>query len=701
MITFIPLDTTEKVLRIINNCIGEMLENELVYIDICKDDEEELIDYLISYFPEHLCREESKKCVNVLYELYEWTQDHYFHHLTCVHEYALYNVFRCFFKEKEDFERVREKGQRNPFKFSIKNIENYEPEEIETLKYINDRSFYEEDLFLDWDFLWLDKIVHLYQTDREKFNRLGVNLRYYLDIMPKDIKEYVEHELEGEEHEMHEEEFIINMIKNVIIQMEANPVRLEKSTENEISDDIKDRLQFSLEMKNIVIERESRGGYANNNIGEIDFLLYKNEKQKYVQIAIGENKNWGKFEKQIQQLLGYANKNIRFGFTIVINRNITYQNVRDEQVKLLKQFDLNGKFSIINIKEKGDLLVSTHHIPEEKREFRIYHFILNANGQDRKRIAHIARGLNVDVDQNSSLDGDREADEIEDKEVKKILGKTNTENSKEIADVILKKIKENPKIDDMIDILKKLKDIIFEEESDKVISEIKKIGVKKRKNANISIEGKKYSNIKIFNHEDMPIMGFCEKIRNTKDKVNIYLSIDKTLKEYQDFDRDNKYVMKQEYVKKAVELAQKKYKILDFLKEKKINIFICSQGRGDLKSYMYQDWFGDEFEIFVYSAQEAAFTVLRQLGLIADVLLCNSDEVVPKSFIKANKKIKVDLLKVTREERLIVFGDIFGITVLQNTELNDLAPFTLPDEDFNVLETYFAEEILKKCIPND
>lgn len=71
--------------------------------------------------------------------------------------------------KKKILKNYREKGEKNIYKFSIKDIENYEPEEISILKRLNKRDFFEESLFWDWDFLFIDKIVYLYQTNKEQF----------------------------------------------------------------------------------------------------------------------------------------------------------------------------------------------------------------------------------------------------------------------------------------------------------------------------------------------------------------------------------------------------------------------------------------------------------------------------------------------------------------------------------------------------
>ena len=120
MITFIPLVTTNRVLRIINNCIEEMIENEFSYYDLIKDDEEEKFDYLLSFFPKHLCRENLKKCSDAFEDLLEWAQDNYLHELTSIHEYTLFHIFHSYFNEKEDFESYRKKEKEILSNFILK-----------------------------------------------------------------------------------------------------------------------------------------------------------------------------------------------------------------------------------------------------------------------------------------------------------------------------------------------------------------------------------------------------------------------------------------------------------------------------------------------------------------------------------------------------------------------------------------------------
>jgi hypothetical protein len=168
----------------------------------------------------------------------------------------------------------------------------------------------------------------------------------------------------------------------------------------------------------------------------------------------------------------------------------------------------------------------------------------------------------------------------------------------------------------MIDILKNLKKVIYEDESDELIKQFKKIGAAKRRNAKLVVDNKKYNNIQIFDEKASPIMGFVEKIKKSDANTSIDININKTIKQYQAFDSDNNYVIKKKYVNEAIELAHKKYKILDLLEDKKINIFITNKGREDFKSYLYNDWKNENFEIFIYSAEDAIYTLLRQFGII-------------------------------------------------------------------------------------
>ncbi len=55
--------------------------------------------------------------------------------------------------------------------------------------------------------------------------------------------------------------------------------------------------------------------------------IYIYEKSVLKTIAIGENKEWGNFERQLKQLLGYMTLDTMFGFTIILNKNVSLDTV--------------------------------------------------------------------------------------------------------------------------------------------------------------------------------------------------------------------------------------------------------------------------------------------------------------------------------------------------------------------------------------
>lgn len=397
MIVFSSLITSLRVLRIINNCIYEMLDFELSY---CPD-EDEIEEFAQNYFPKNLCRENPKKYMNILIELKEWSLDSYLHQLTCLHEYALFKIFNSYFDCFEGTEEHREKYSRNVFKFNIRVEKDYTQEEKDIIKNLNNRKFYLEDLFNDWDFLNIEKLTTLYQTNPEVFDKIGIDLSYYLDLMPNDIKKTVEEsinemkELDLLNQKNFELEFtIITQIKNAIKMRERYPERLYGTSEDELSDDIKDIVFMQLEKMHIIVQIEARGGFANKKVGENDFYIYKvDDNGSLNQIALGENKVWNNFEKQIKQLIGYMNENIKFGFTIAFNKSEELCKVREKQLEILEGMKSDEKINIKSIIKDEDIIISLHTNPENNRDYRIYHLVANAYYPERKKLAKESRKI--------------------------------------------------------------------------------------------------------------------------------------------------------------------------------------------------------------------------------------------------------------------------------------------------------------------
>ncbi len=380
MIIFNTIAGTRKILREINNCIYEMIDFELYYYD--EDREQEFLE---SYFPSHLCRENSKKCMDILIDLKEWTLDEYLHDLTCLHEYALYKIFNSYFDCAEDLEK-ESKGEM--FKFDV-NLSKFVEEDNKITKELNKRTFYTEDLFEDLDFMQIEILTTEYQLGNNLVEAMGVNLSYYLELMPKDVRIKIEHALKQKEND--DETLIINQIKNVIKIKERYPARLKSLKEQELSEDIRDMLFINLGEKGIIIEREARGGYSAKEVGENDFFIYKIDNRELKQIAIGENKIWNNFEKQIKQLVGYMNEKVDFGFTIVFNKSKELSKVKDKQIEILQKLKYMEGLNVVKITEYYDYIVSVHMNPETDKIYKIYHFIINAYHLERENLAKESR----------------------------------------------------------------------------------------------------------------------------------------------------------------------------------------------------------------------------------------------------------------------------------------------------------------------
>lgn len=391
MIEFEAGITSEIMLQETNRCINEMLEFELSSIETDGEQEE----FLDLYFPQYLCRENPKKCLNILLELKEWTQDLYYHKLTPLHEYALFKIFKAYFEMAEECEKNREEGEENPFRFKFSHVKNCTKEDWDSLKILNYPDFYKVELFQDWDFLSVEEIASRRQRGEPLDKMMGVNLSEYLELMPQDIRNEISEILETEEKiyaRNEDEKIIINQIKNAILIKERNPERLLKISEDELSDDIKDLSKPLLEQNGIIIEREARGGFAKNSVGENDFFLQKIENGKLIQLAIGENKLWNNFEKQIKQLIGYMNENIKFGFTIVFNKTEPLKIVRYKQIKIFEKLFKENETEIIEVGiDEDDNLISIHKNPENDEIYKIYHLIVNAYHPERKELAKQAR----------------------------------------------------------------------------------------------------------------------------------------------------------------------------------------------------------------------------------------------------------------------------------------------------------------------
>ena len=266
--------------------------------------------------------------------------------------------------------------------------------------YINDIEEYKSFMFEDHDFLNVPEICKLYLNNPSIVKKiLHIDIKEYMDLMPSDIKSQMEIHKYREDTSFDEEEMIIKSIDTIIKLLEINPILLKKTSETELSDHIFRSLFLPLSESGIVVAREMPAGYANKTVGELDFCMYSKSNNVFRVVAIGENKEWGKYAQPIKQLIGYMNKDCGFGFSILFNKKTQLKTVIKKRRSILESFyvETDGAkyFETQQIEEEPFNLkgvVTTLHInPETGDLFKVYHFIVNCHSPERLESAKQAR----------------------------------------------------------------------------------------------------------------------------------------------------------------------------------------------------------------------------------------------------------------------------------------------------------------------
>lgn len=387
----IDYEVSKSILKKVNNNIYLIIE---LFNESCKGLDYET--FLVEIFPEFLCRKNKEKCLEILKELEEYTRDDYYHNLRPIQEYVLFHLLEWWLDVTEcDFEEIVDE----------KEIKSSDDRYI--ADNINDIESYKGFMFDDWDFLEdsLSEYIELCKKNPlfvEKF--FHIDLDEYIELMPDDKKEEylnakneIQITLKGG---VKVEELVVKLIYNATKSRENDPKRLSITSETELSDDIRDIVREKLHDEGIIIAREMPSGFATKGIGECDFYIYTYEKSILKAIAIGENKEWGNFERQLKQLLGYMNSDTMFGFTIILNKNVRLDTVLKKRKQILEELhiEIDGMkiFEVVGeIKEvegMSNVLMTLHKNPEKENSyFKIYHFVVNGKLDEREKSALQAR----------------------------------------------------------------------------------------------------------------------------------------------------------------------------------------------------------------------------------------------------------------------------------------------------------------------
>lgn len=342
-------------------------------------------------FPSFMIQEDLAKYKNIILELYEMSKDEYERdYLKPLYEYALFHSIAWWYEVTDECEKLFEE---------IPEEECYTSSGENMYDVLNDENNYLDFMFQDWDFDDVPKLFSIYRNSPSLISQfLHIDMNDYVELMPKDIKNQYFELKNNKSKELDEpiEGFIVKSLYNVLSLEESRPPFYEKHSEVELSDTIRNALFLLFQEKGITIDREDRAGYALHDCGELDFFIWKMEDGIYKQIAVGENKKWGKYKDSIMQLLGYMNDKTDFGFTIIFNQTTDLDTVITNREKILDDFEKGEKFKAIskeNVEGMKNVVMTIHEKPEHKgKYFRLYHFIFNVYCPERKKMAKKARG---------------------------------------------------------------------------------------------------------------------------------------------------------------------------------------------------------------------------------------------------------------------------------------------------------------------
>lgn len=295
-----------------------------------------MIEIYATVFPWRM-RSDKDKCMQILNKLSYYWKDNMLHRLSPLYERILYEIIEFVIDSSEDgFDLTYSvKIYKKKYKNLYSNLSEEEKLIINEMKFPD--SFIDI-CFEDFDFQeeTIDSILKLLQNDIDNNidlvgNFLNMHIEEideYIPLMPPDKKEEYE-KLKSRLLEnnnilsLHNnEDIVVKEIYNAIKMIENNPRKLRKTSETELSDDIRNIIQASLRKENIIVAREMPSAFAKKSIGELDFYIYTYINNIYNVLGIGENKEWGTFKEQLKQLLGYMNCDTRFGFTILFNKKV-------------------------------------------------------------------------------------------------------------------------------------------------------------------------------------------------------------------------------------------------------------------------------------------------------------------------------------------------------------------------------------------
>lgn len=266
--------------------------------------ETDIGDIIEEILPKYLYREQYRKCVKTIEELYYWTADKFYHEMNAIHEFVLYKFIdymgdlqaefpefnQIYFNERCQI-LIKEASQ-----LDFKQDSEFTLEEHEKSYY--DVFYYPDLLFIDTDFLMIDTLYNNRKLGNINIEKvLGINIDYYFELLPLDIQEQFK-----TKHITLTDE-VSSMLKYISERVQYGDLyklfwdKDEPVNEGRIQLILENIMDAYFYNQEVEITREAMLGN-----GKVDFKLYKNiNEDEKVLIEIKKAKSYIKkgYEKQL------------------------------------------------------------------------------------------------------------------------------------------------------------------------------------------------------------------------------------------------------------------------------------------------------------------------------------------------------------------------------------------------------------------
>lgn len=262
-------------------------------------------DIIEEILPKYLHREQYQKCVRTMEELFQWTEDSFYHQMRAFHELVLYQFVEYMANlqdEIPDFNEIYfDERSRSMIEAACQTdlMDDYDGTLEECRESYYDIIMYPDFLFTDTDFLFIDTIYNNRKSGNIYIEeQLGIDLDYYFEILPMDIQE------EYKTNHITLTAEVYSMLEYIEDRIEHGS--LYKLFWNNDTPVKEDRIQLILENimdayfynQEVEITREAQLGN-----GRVDFKLYKNsneEEKILIEIKRGSSSYLKKgYEKQL------------------------------------------------------------------------------------------------------------------------------------------------------------------------------------------------------------------------------------------------------------------------------------------------------------------------------------------------------------------------------------------------------------------